>query len=267
MVRIILLLTTALFACTLSASTKGFNPLRPWWNARRSGDGRIVGGFEVTVQDVPFQVSLSRVGSSHFCGGSLVSERWVMTAGHCVEPGQTNLQVRVGSSRHATGGRLVLVKEVHRHPKYNPSSVDYDFALLELDETVTFSDSCKPVGLPLKDAPVKEGTCLQVSGWGNTQNPSESTAVLRAANVPAVSQEECDKAYTYYGGVTDRMVCAGYKEGGKDSCQGDSGGPLVEGSTLVGVVSWGAGCAQPGYPGVYSRVASVRDWVTEVSGL
>ncbi|EAT34029.1 AAEL013712-PA [Aedes aegypti] len=266
MTRIILILTATFFACALGASTGGSHPLRPWWNALRSS-GRIVGGFEVPVEEVPFQVSLSGVGSSHFCGGSLLSERWVMTAGHCAASGQTNLQVRIGSSQHASGGQLIKVKKVNRHPKYDEVTTDYDFALLELEETVTFSDSCAPVKLPQKDAPVNEGTCLQVSGWGNTQNPSESSEVLRAAYVPAVSQKECHKAYLSFGGVTDRMVCAGFKEGGKDSCQGDSGGPLVHDNTLVGVVSWGYGCAQAGYPGVYARVASVRDWVKEVSGL
>ncbi|XP_062557835.1 transmembrane protease serine 9-like [Armigeres subalbatus] len=266
MARILLLLTATLFACTFGLSVEGLHPSRPWWNVRRSS-GRVVGGYEVAVEDVPFQVSLSDVGSSHFCGGSLLSDRWVLTAGHCASSYQHNLQVRVGSSRHASGGQLYKVRTVYRHPQYSAATTDYDFSLLELEETVTFSESCSPVDLPQKDDPVNAGTCLQVSGWGNTQNPAESSAVLRAANVPAVSQEECSQAYAMYGGVTDRMVCAGYKQGGKDACQGDSGGPLVEGNTLVGVVSWGVGCAEPGYPGVYSRVAAVRDWVKEVSGL
>ena len=85
--------------------------------------------------------------------------------------------------------------------------------------------------------------------------------------MPTVNQKECNKAYSDFGGVTDRMLCAGYQQGGKDACQGDSGGPLVADGKLVGVVSWGYGCAQAGYPGVYSRVAVVRDWVRENSGV
>ncbi|KXJ71914.1 hypothetical protein RP20_CCG019305 [Aedes albopictus] len=212
-------------------------------------------------------LKLSHDDFVHFCGGSLLSERWVLTAGHCASPWQGKLQVRRGSSRHACGGQVVTVKKVHRHPKYDAIAIDYDYSLLELEEAAIFTNSCSPVGLPQKDAPVKEGTCLQVSGWGNTQNPSESSDVLRAVHVPVVSQEDCNEAYAEFHGVTDRMVCAGHMEGGKDNCQGDSGGPLVEGNTLVGVVSWGKGCAMVGYPGVYARVAAVRDWVTEVSGL
>ncbi|EJY58048.1 AAEL017520-PA [Aedes aegypti] len=195
MIRIALLFIGTCFICTLGASTDGLHPLRPWWNALRSS-GRVVGGFEVPVEQVPFQVSLSSDNFNHICGGSLLSERWLMTTGHCAHPDNTHLRA---------------------------------------------------------------GVVLRI--------PAESNDVLRAAYVPAVSQEECSDFYVIYVGVTDRMVCAGFKEGGKDACQGDSGGPLVDGNTLVGVVSWGKGCAEAGYPGVYARVAAVRDWVSEVSGL
>lgn len=83
--------------------------------------------------------------------------------------------------------------------------------------------------------------------------------------MPIVNQEICAKAYKNFGTITDRMICAGYDKGGKDACQGDSGGPLVVDNVLVGVVSWGYDCAQPNYPGVYSRVASVRNWISEQS--
>ncbi|XP_065073438.1 trypsin 5G1-like [Ochlerotatus camptorhynchus] len=265
MTRIILLLAAIFIAVAASLPSDGSHPLRPWWNAPHSS-ARVVGGFEVDVKEIPFQVSLSS-GYGHFCGGSLLNERWVLTAGHCARTGEHGLQVRIGSSRHASGGKLIKVRAAHQHPQYNGATIDYDFTLLELEETVTFTDSCRPVELPKQDEPIQDGTCLQVSGWGNTQNANESSSVLRATNVPAVSLEECNEAYSDVGTVTSRMVCAGYREGGKDACQGDSGGPLVDGNKLVGVVSWGYGCAVPGYPGVYSRVAAVRDWVKEVSGV
>ncbi|XP_062699408.1 trypsin 5G1-like [Aedes albopictus] len=265
MARIILLLAATLFPVVFGQST-GFHPLRPWWNFRASGVGRVVGGYEVNVTDVPFQVSLQN-SYGHFCGGSLVSERWVLTAGHCASSRDRGLQVRTGSNWHASGGRVYKVKTVHQHPQYNPVTVDYDFSLLELEQAVTFTEGTQSVQLAKQDEPVQDGACLQVSGWGVTQNPAHSRDVLRATNVPAVSQKECNRSYQGVNYITDRMVCAGYKEGGKDACQGDSGGPLVQGNTLVGVVSWGLGCAEPGYPGVYSRVASVRDWVKQVSGV
>lgn len=107
---------------------------------------------------------------------------------------------------------------------------------------------------------------------GNTKNSSESNAVIRAAYVPITNQEYCKKQYETIGDtVTDQMICAGFEEGGKDACQGDSGGPLsVESNgerVLVGVVSWGEGCAEPEFPGVYSRVSSVRSWIKSTSGI
>ncbi|XP_053685995.1 trypsin 5G1-like [Sabethes cyaneus] len=241
------------------------HPLRPWWSGDSpSSDHRIVGGYDVDISDVPFQVSLN-YGWGHQCGGSIISSRWVLTAAHCINSG--NLKVRVGSTRHAQGGQLVKVGRKLKHPKYDSTSIDYDFALLELSENLQLTDAVSPVNLPEQDESVVDGACLQVSGWGNTQNAVKVSKTLKATNVPAVNQEQCAKSYASFGKVTPRMICAGFEKGGKDACQGDSGGPLVEGNTLVGVVSWGLGCARPGYPGVYARVAAVRDWVREVAGV
>lgn len=102
---------------------------------------------------------------------------------------------------------------------------------------------------------------------GETQNANESNDMVRAARVPTVNQAKCNQEYN--GGITDRMICAGYDEGGKDTCQGDSGGPLVLESAkqLIGVVSFGNGCAQPNHAGVYVRVSAVRPWIKANSGV
>ncbi|KFB42848.1 trypsin [Anopheles sinensis] len=228
------------------------------------GGARIVGGFEIDVSETPYQVSLQYL-NSHRCGGSVLNNKWVLTAAHCTDGiVPYALAVRLGSSRHASGGTVVNVANVVQHPNYDSATTDFDFALLELEGELSFSEVVQPIALPEQDEPVEDGTLTTVSGWGNTQSVSESNEVLRAANVPTVNQQECDQAY---GRITDSMLCAGYKHGGKDACQGDSGGPLVAEGKLVGVVSWGNGCAKPGYPGVYSRVAVVREWVRENSGV
>lgn len=195
--------------------------------------------------------------------------------------------VRVGSSFRAKDGELVQVQEVTVHPKYNGFTIDYDFALLKLRKSLEFTENVKPVKLTEQDKSPSAGTLCTVSGWGNTQNPNESSEQLRAVSVPVVDQDVCDKAYQEFSGVTPRMLCAGLDQGGKDSCkdlylkkksvcaskiksfpgQGDSGGPLTSDGLLVGVVSWGKGCALKGYPGVYARVAAVRNWVKENSGV
>ncbi|XP_023296169.2 trypsin eta [Lucilia cuprina] len=115
-----------------------------------------------------------------------------------------------------------------------------------------------PIALANTSTPA--GVSCQVSGWGKTERGSLSPT-LRVANVSTISKTVC--AISYSNGLYDGMICAGYLLGGTDSCQGDSGGPLVFNNTLIGIVSWGSGCAQPGYPGVYADVRYYNKWITE----
>nr|ABV60308.1 putative trypsin [Lutzomyia longipalpis] len=224
-------------------------------------DGRIVGGYVINIEDTPYQLSLQR-SNWHICGASLISESFVLTAAHCTFGSSANsFTVRTQTSFHGRGGVVVGVKRIIQHPKFDYSTIDYDFSILELAAPVEFNEKLQPIRLPEQDEDVEDGTPLLVTGWGNTQNAQESREQLRAAIVPKSNDEVCNKAYGQFGGITARMICAGLPEGGKDACQGDSGGPLASDGVLVGVVSWGYGCAVRGYPGVYSRVASVRDWI------
>lgn len=129
-----------------------------------------------------------------------------------------NLSVRVGSSYHRSGGSIIRVKQVIQNQRYSSRSLDYDVSLLELAEAVTFTDKVQSIELPPSNARIPDGTKCLVSGWGATQNSSESNEILRAAVVPVVNQAKCNRQYG--GGITARMICAGYDEGGKDSCQG-----------------------------------------------
>jgi len=229
-------------------------------------DGRIVGGYEIDIASVPYQVSLQR--GSHFCGGSIISKDWILTAAHCTDnQAPANIKVRVGSSMHVSNGSLVSIKRIVQHKKFSYSNIDYDYSLLELNESLILDERRQQIDLPRPFEIIKDKTTCLVTGWGNTQNSSESRLHLRGADVPIFNQVECSKAYKRYGGVTSRMICAGFDEGGKDACQGDSGGPLVCNNKLVGIVSWGYGCAQPKYPGVYSRVSYVRQWIKQVTGV
>lgn len=258
--------------------------LRPHYNPPKTG--KIVGGVVIGIEDAPYQISLQD-RNFHICGGSIISDNFVLTAGHCTDGNiAKNLQIRAGSEKYRSGGVIIQVKKIIQHEDFDYNTIDFDFSLLLLDEKFEFSETIQPIALPKQDEPVEDGTMSLVSGWGNTQNSLESREMLRAAYVPSVNQEECQEAYLLFGGVTDRMICAGYKKGGRDACQGyfktyskvfnfqtyfrssgDSGGPLVAENKLIGVVSWGYGCAIPEFPGVYSRVASVRTWIQEKSGV
>lgn len=119
-----------------------------------------------------------------------------------------------------SGGTIVKVKAIHQHEKFDPYLIDYDFSVLELETPLELSDKIQPIELPKLDEKVEDGVMCFVSGWGNTQSSSESREVLRGAFVPSFNQDQCNEAYGMYGGITERMICAGYQKGQVDACQG-----------------------------------------------
>lgn len=138
---------------------------------------RIVGGFEIDISDAPHQVSLQSRGS-HICGGSIISAKWVLTAAHCTDGASvSNLRVRVGSTKHASGGKVISISRIVQHPKFSYSTIDYDYSLLQLSTAVALGNSSQVVDLPEQDEPVPDGTLCEVSGWGNTQVQSKEIVV------------------------------------------------------------------------------------------
>jgi len=128
----------------------------------------------------------------------------------------------------------------------------------------------KKINLPQQDESVPNGMLVKVSGWGRTNNPNESRDIVRSVDVPIFDHATCTKNYKqYYEGdnITDNMICAGGNQG-QDACQMDSGGPLVYQNTkLIGIVSWGEECGNKLFPGIYTRVSALRNWIQENSGI
>lgn len=228
-------------------------------------NNRIVGGIETDISEHPYQLSLEYLGK-HFCGAALISPEWAITAAHCVDGLFINfLTVRAGSTESNKGGKVEQVKKSYKHNSYNKKSIDYDIALLKLDEPIP-DWYARPIMLPKEGLILREGVVANVTGWGSTSENGELAVKLRVAEIPIIALSKCRKAYGY-NSITNRMFCAGLSDGGKDSCQGDSGGPLVFNDILYGVVSWGYGCARAGRPGVYTNVSVLRNFITQVTGI
>jgi len=226
----------------------------------------IVGGQATDISVVPYQVALIK-WEQLFCGGSILNARYVLTAAHCTD-GETAdlLSVRAGSSWWDSVSQEVDVARILQNPRYNADTVDYDVAVLQLSGDLKLSEVAKPVALVGVGAAPAPGTLAIVSGWGDLSSGGSSPAVLQSVQIRGISHSVCEEIL----GITDRMTCYGDLAGGKDSCQGDSGGPLAvheDGSepVLVGVVSWGIGCGDPGMPGVYTDLANqeIRQFIDD----
>lgn len=222
--------------------------------------GRIVGGNDTSIEQHPWQISMTNFGS-HRCGGSILTERKIVTAAHCVRG--TLLQyvvVRAGSTLRTSGGFLAPVERIIEHESYNvPTYLHNDVAVMFLSTPLTFSLTIAPIRLAEMGDIVPGGTIATVSGWGNTEEGGSPPEVLQVVSVPIVDFETCREAYDGINPVTEGMICAG--DEGIGSCQGDSGGPVIVNNLLHGLVSWGVGCAQAGYPAVNARVAFYREWI------
>jgi len=264
-----------IFVALLAASAMGkmVMPRLPLEVLMRGGwpliDDKIVGGSQATRNQFPWQISLQRAGAlgswSHSCGGSVYTTRKIIDAAHCVSGANAaNLRVVAGEySLSANDGTEQIRSLTYTmHPSYNSATSDYDIAMLTLTQALTFGTSVSAVALPAAGSTPAAGTTCTVSGWGTTSSGGSIPDILRYVNVPIVSAATCQASYGA-SAITARMICAGFAAGGADSCQGDSGGPLVQQgtNTLIGVVSWGYGCAAANYYGVYTKVSQFNSWI------
>ncbi|XP_060651539.1 trypsin epsilon-like [Drosophila nasuta] len=223
---------------------------------------RIVNGKRIACHRAPYQVALHYNGY-FMCGGSILSRHWILTAAHCVAGSRGKFKVRVGSTQQQRGGQLHRVKLVIANARYNSKSMRNDLALLRLATPLRFGNCVQPIKLP-NSRRRRLPNCYLVSGWGLSSASAKNVQrYLLGTKVCKVTHNRCRQLYQR-GGVRiyRQMLCASRL--GHDSCSGDSGGPLAYGRRLYGVVSFGIGCANRNYPGVYVHVRKSKRWIRSV---
>ncbi|MFF3655269.1 S1 family peptidase [Streptomyces olivochromogenes] len=220
----------------------------------------IVGGTTTTTTAYPFMMQITDASQNQFCGGTLVAANKVVTAAHCMV-GETTSSVRVIGGRtylNGTNGTVSKVSKIWINPDYTDATNGDDVAVLTLSTSMSYTTASYVAST---DSGVyATGATARIIGWGTTSESGSSSNQLRTATVPIVSNSSCAGSYGSDFVASD-MVCAGYTNGGTDTCQGDSGGPLLIGGVLAGITSWGNGCAEAGYPGVYTRLTTFSNLV------
>ena len=262
MIFLFLVTATLAYGCGQNSETSyGTNQIK----------SAIVGGTEVDPSKTDTSYIVSIGGG---CAGSIIAPKWILTAAHC-KP-LFGRSVTGGSVNLKDSKRIQLkVLRSYVHPKYDTPDSANDFALLELASPIDFGTMKTLSAITIADSNLEtsggleDGMMATVLGWGVTRENGSQPSIMREVDVPLVSRERANAPSAYNGAINESMLAAGYDKGGKDSCQGDSGGPLItkgaSGSlTLIGVVSFGEGCARANKYGIYSNVAFANEWIQSI---
>ncbi|NXN67718.1 FAXD protein, partial [Himantopus himantopus] len=233
-------------------------------------DARITGGTLCHRGHCPWQVLIRNSRDVGFCGGSLIGSRWVVTAAHCLDLVRPHhVTVDFDKYQREFKEQKIDVERSWTHPHYDSNNYNSDIALLYLSSDVTFNEYVIPICLPsptLATLLSEEGRIGMVSGWGTTHDRGSMLRFLMKVRLPIVNMETCQRSMDRL--VTDNMFCAGYNTEAADACKGDSGGPFTVSYHntwfLLGIVSWGEGCAEKGKYGVYTRVSNYIPWIKEI---
>ncbi|XP_044761607.1 trypsin-1-like [Coccinella septempunctata] len=232
---------------------------------------RVVGGNEADAHEFPWLVGLTRDGEIQ-CGASLITKRHLLTAAHCVNGFDIReMSVVLADHNRVSPNRLSTIvvrglRSIREHERFDKYSFNNDIAILEMDSPVDFTTTVQPACLPRRAADYT-GRDAVVAGWGKTGENEITSNILRKVTLPVWSRDQCLNSNYGQRKISDNMFCAGFPAGKQDACQGDSGGPLHMNNAnsgvmeIIGLVSWGRGCARPNLPGIYTKVTNYLDWV------
>uniref|UniRef100_A0A081DUB0 coagulation factor Xa n=1 Tax=Echis coloratus TaxID=64175 RepID=A0A081DUB0_ECHCO len=231
---------------------------------------RVVNGTDCKPGECPWQALLINDQGDGFCGGTILSPIYVLTAAHCMNQTK-HIKVVVGevdiSSKKT--GHLLAVDKIYVHQKFVLATYDYDIALIQLKTPIRFSENVIPACLPTADFAnqvlMKQDLGI-VSGFGRIQERGRTSNTLKVVKLPYVDRHVCKLSSNFP--ITENMFCAGYHTLPQDACQGDSGGPHITAYSdtyfITGIISWGEGCAQKGKYGVYTKVSKFIPWIKRI---
>jgi secreted trypsin-like serine protease len=262
----------------LEKSETDTRPLCPCGDPDSHVNTRVVGGHAVDRNEFPYASNLlyrsddfderEATGRlSPFCGGTLITDRHVVTAAHCLKhrrPEEVSVDVGDYSLSTERDRQVIHARNLIKFPEYVPDKFHTDIGIIELEHPVRFRPGARTALLPSGDLDLKPGTTVSVYGWGRLSYFGEHPDVLNSVDLPVVENHACQSEFVTR--IEPSMICAGGQTG-KDACIGDSGSGLLvrldNEFVLCGVVSFGRKCALPHVPGVYTRVSSFLDWILE----
>ncbi|XP_073445187.1 acrosin-like [Dendrobates tinctorius] len=241
---------------------------------------RIVGGRDAQPGSWPWLVSIQLPIDEdtfiHQCGGSILNNHWVVTAAHCFKNHEDDVyswRLVFGLYQLSVFGPETEIRGISRkiiHENYDLETEENDIAMLSVERPINYNRFIQPACLPRKTSDVSVKTDCYIAGWGVLEEEAtEPSDFLQEAQVQLIPNKKCNSRSWYNGAVGVYNLCAGYEKGGIDSCQGDSGGPLMCKEpnarifSVVGITSWGSGCAQARSPGVYSSTQYFLTWILE----
>ncbi|XP_032671249.1 chymotrypsin-1-like [Odontomachus brunneus] len=218
----------------------------------------IVGGATASPGQFPYQISLRQNGY-HICGGTIISNRHIVTAAHCIpsKNQQSTMTVVTGTNHISSGGQEHRIKSIQVHPQYDTRTNRNDIAVITLEQLMTFNQVQKPI--PLANADNADGrTRCVLSGWGQLGARQGPPTYLQYVELTTTTLSDCRRVHS---NVFEKQLCC-FEKHGIGACMGDSGGPLVCNGRLAGIVSWGIPCGV-GYPDVFTKAYHYQDWISQ----